>query len=100
MAVRDAVVRGVGIGLLPVFQAYPFTLDGALEEVLPGWGREPVPVHAVYPSSLFLTPKVRAFVDEAVPGFAGIEAPLGRQGRTRSSPRSGGARDRRRSVAS
>jgi len=65
------VVRGVGIGLLPIFQAHPFTLNGSLEEVLPQWEREPVPVHAVYPSSLFLTSKVRAFVDEAVLGFAG-----------------------------
>jgi LysR family transcriptional regulator, regulator for bpeEF and oprC len=74
VAVRDAVLRGVGIGLMPRFQARPFTVTGALREVLPGLGREPVPVHAVYPSRLFLTPKVRAFIDEAVLGFAALIA--------------------------
>jgi LysR family transcriptional regulator, regulator for bpeEF and oprC len=69
MAVRDAVLRGVGIGLLPTFQAQPFVTSGALRPILDGWARDSVPVHAVYPSSLFLAPKVRAFVDEAVAGF-------------------------------
>jgi len=74
MAVRDAAVRGVGIGLLPEFQAQPFVEKGTLRRVMPGWGREAVPVYAVYPSSLFLTPKVRAFVDEAVVGFSQLIA--------------------------
>lgn len=89
MAVRDAVVRGVGVGLLPVFQALPLVSSGALVQVLPGWERDPVPVHAVYPSSVFLTPKVRAFVDECVLGFAAIVASPrpGRAGRARPSAR-------------
>ena len=75
MAVREAVRRGVGIGLLPLFQALPLTESGALLPIMSGWGREPVPVHAVYPSSRFLTPKVRAFIDEAVDGFASLVSP-------------------------
>jgi LysR family transcriptional regulator, regulator for bpeEF and oprC len=63
---RDAAVDGLGIALLPRFQAAPFVNDGRLVEVLPGWTRTPAPVHAVFASSRYLTPKVRAFIDLAV----------------------------------
>lgn len=62
---RDAAVDGLGIALLPRFQAAPFTRDGRLVEVLPGWTRMPAPIHAVFASSRYLTPKVRAFIDLA-----------------------------------
>jgi LysR family transcriptional regulator, regulator for bpeEF and oprC len=62
---RDATVDGLGIALLPRFQAAPFVNDGRLVEVLPGWTRTPAPVHAVFASSRYLTPKVRAFIDLA-----------------------------------
>ena len=62
---RDATVDGLGIALLPRFQAAPFIGDGRLVEVLPGWTRAPAPVHAVFASSRYLTPKVRAFIDMA-----------------------------------
>jgi|SRR5690348_11354565 len=65
VSARDAVVDGLGIGLLPCFQARPFAETGRLVEVLPGWTRAPVPVHAVFGSSRYLTPKVRAFIDLA-----------------------------------
>jgi len=48
---RDATVDGLGIALLPRFQAAPFVNDGILVEVLPGWTRAPAPVHAVFASS-------------------------------------------------
>lgn len=65
VSARDAAVDGLGIGLLPCFQAEPFADAGRLVEVLPGWTRAPAPVHAVFGSSRYLTPKVRAFVDLA-----------------------------------
>lgn len=65
VSARDAAVDGLGIGLLPCFQAAPFADTGRLIEVLPGWTRTPVPVHAVFGSSRYLTPKVRAFIDLA-----------------------------------
>lgn len=92
MAVRDAVLRDVGIGLLPTFQARPFVVSRELRPVLEGWGREAVPVHAIYPSTSFLTPKVRAFVDEAVAGFARL---IGDRPRRAPLPNAG-QRDRRR----
>jgi DNA-binding transcriptional LysR family regulator len=65
-AVRDAVLRGLGIGQLPLLVAAEAGVRERLVRVLPGWSGTPVPVHAVYPSSRYLTPKVRAFIDLAV----------------------------------
>jgi DNA-binding transcriptional LysR family regulator len=62
---RDATVDGLGISLLPRFQAAPYAKDGKLIEVLTGWTRPPAPVHALFASSRYLTPKVRAFIDLA-----------------------------------
>jgi DNA-binding transcriptional LysR family regulator len=67
-AVRDAVSRGLGIAQLPLLVASrPRDPRSAqrLVRVLPQWAREPVPVHAVYPSHHYLSPKVRAFIDLA-----------------------------------
>jgi len=41
----------------------------ALVRVLPDWAPAAVPVHAVFPSNRYLTPKVRAFVDHAAAAF-------------------------------
>jgi LysR family transcriptional regulator for bpeEF and oprC len=62
---RDATADGLGVGLLPRFQAAPYAEDGRLIEILPGWTRAPAPVHALFASSRYLTPKVRAFIDLA-----------------------------------
>ena len=70
LAVREAVLGGLGVGLFPTFQGQSFVDRGLLTPVLVGWGSDPTPVHAVFPSSRFLTPSVRAFVDEAVEGFS------------------------------
>ena len=69
---RNAAAEGLGIALLPRFQAASLVADGKLVEILPGWTRAPAPVHAVFASSRYLTPKVRAFIDLACdqpPGF-------------------------------
>lgn len=66
-AVRDAALSGLGIAQLPLRVARG--AGDALVRVLPGWAPPAVPVHAVFPSNRFLTPKVRAFVDLAVSAF-------------------------------
>jgi LysR family transcriptional regulator for bpeEF and oprC len=68
IVVRDLVVDGLGIGLLPLFMAEPLVRKRRLVEVLPGWVAPPAPVHAVFPSSRYLSPTVRAFVDVAIAG--------------------------------
>ena len=69
MAVRDMAVAGLGVALLPDFQAVPFVAAGQLAPVLPGWTRAPVPVHAVLPSARLMSATVRAFVDHARAAF-------------------------------
>jgi DNA-binding transcriptional LysR family regulator len=65
-AVRDAVLRGLGIGQLPLLVAAQPGIGERLVRVLPDWSGPPVPVHAVYPSNRYLSPKVRAFIDLAL----------------------------------
>lgn len=65
MAVRDMAVAGLGVALLPCFQAAPFIAAGKLAPVLSGWSRPPVEVHAVMPSIRLMAATVRAFIDLA-----------------------------------
>jgi LysR family transcriptional regulator, regulator for bpeEF and oprC len=71
-AVRDALLRSLGIGQLPLLVAAQPLREGRLLPVLPGWQPPPVPVHAVYPSNRYLSPKVRAFIDLAVARFPAL----------------------------
>jgi DNA-binding transcriptional LysR family regulator len=68
-AVRDAATQGLGIAQLPLFMALDQLSQGVLVRVLPQWKRPDVPVHAVFPSARYLTPKVRAFIDLGVEAF-------------------------------
>ena len=58
----DALVAGRGIGAAQVMKIHTHLASGALVEVLPDWTYEPMPIHAVYPSSRFIPARVRAFV--------------------------------------
>lgn len=64
-AVRDAAVAGLGVAQLPLIVAAPAVRAKRLRPVLDGWSPPAVPVHAVYASARYLTPKVRAFIDLA-----------------------------------
>jgi LysR family transcriptional regulator, regulator for bpeEF and oprC len=68
-AQRDAVLAGLGIAENLCLIAEPEVAAGRLARVMPTWSRTPVPVHAVFPSHRFLTPKVRAFVEHAQAHF-------------------------------
>lgn len=67
---RTAAVGGLGVAMLPSFQGDALASAGLLTPILPGWGRKPAPVHAIFPSSRYLAPKVRAFVGLARSHFA------------------------------
>lgn len=71
LLVCDAAVRGLGIALLPTVIAREEVARGALRRVLSAWSAPRLPVHAVFPGSRPMTPKVRAFVELAA------ELPLG-----------------------
>jgi DNA-binding transcriptional LysR family regulator len=66
MAVRDMTVAGLGISLLPDFQAAPLVSQTTLVPVLPGWSRPPVLVHAVMPSTRRMPITARAFIELAL----------------------------------
>jgi len=68
-AVREALLRSHGIGVLPLLVAHEALVAGRLVPVLPAWPPAAVPVHAVYPSARYLSPKVRAFIDIALERF-------------------------------
>jgi LysR family transcriptional regulator for bpeEF and oprC len=66
LAVREGAARGLGVALLPELIAAPAVQAGQLHRLLPDWAPPTVPVHAVFASARYLTPKVRAFIDLAV----------------------------------
>ena len=69
-AVRDAAIQGLGIAQLPALVANAALSSAQLTRVLPDWHPPTVPVHALFPSNRYLTPKVRAFIDHAVHAFS------------------------------
>jgi len=64
-AVRDAALADLGIAKLPLKIATPLIKAKKLQAVLTDWTISSVPVYAVFPSSRYLTPKVRQFIDFA-----------------------------------
>lgn len=72
-AIRDAAVAGLGVAQLPEIVARG-ARPGALQRLLTDWSIDPVPVSAVFASSRYLAPKVRAFIDHAAESFAGSVA--------------------------
>lgn len=69
-AVRDAAIAGLGIAQMPTLVAHAAVETGQLQTVLPQWELASVPVHAVFASARYLTPKVRSFIDLAVREFS------------------------------
>lgn len=65
LAIREAVIAGAGVALLPNFVAdCPET--GQLVKILPEWRAPTGDLFAVYPSTRNLSPKVRAYLDYVV----------------------------------
>jgi LysR family transcriptional regulator, regulator for bpeEF and oprC len=64
-AVFQAAVAGIGIAKLPRLLVQQANNSAQIVEVMTDWASPSVPVHAVFPSARYLSPKVRAFVDTA-----------------------------------
>lgn len=62
-ALREVVLRGLGIGLLPAFLVDADLQAGRLRAVLTDYVSEDADVYLIYPHSRHLSPKVRVFVD-------------------------------------
>jgi DNA-binding transcriptional LysR family regulator len=69
LAARDIAASGMGVVLLPLFQASPLEKAGTLVRVLEQWEKTPVKVSALFASSRYMAPKVRAFIDIALEFF-------------------------------
>ncbi len=60
---RAAVLAGIGIALAPTWLFPEELKTGAVQAVLREHSSPPLPIHAVYPSRRYTSPKLRAFVD-------------------------------------
>lgn len=60
---RDAALQHHGVTVLPDYLCRAELEDGRLQEVLPEWNLEPVPLFVVYPSSKLLPTRVRKLID-------------------------------------
>src|SRR5262249_16179216 len=58
-----AAVGGLGIALVPAFQCMDDLRARRLERVLRDWSAPPTPIHVVYPTARYVSPKARAFID-------------------------------------
>ncbi|MGH8788217.1 MAG: LysR family transcriptional regulator [Cupriavidus necator] len=63
VALRSAVLQGVGIAKLPTMMVHKELQDGSLVEVLPQWVPRSGIVHAVFPTRRGLLPSVRKLLD-------------------------------------
>ncbi|WP_343713439.1 LysR family transcriptional regulator [Inquilinus sp.] len=70
IAVRDALLAGFGLSLVPRRYVADDIATGTLATALDGWSKVETSIYAVYPSRRYLVPKVRSFVDFVVDVFA------------------------------
>jgi len=63
LAVRDALLEGFGLSLVPRRYVASDLAAGRLVELLVGWTCDRTPIYAVYPSRRYVVPKVRVFLD-------------------------------------
>ena len=63
LAVREAVLAGIGLSVLPDYAVADDLAVGRLVAVLPRWSLPTGGIHAVFPTARFRPAKVRAFVD-------------------------------------
>lgn len=74
LAVRDAVLEGLGIGLLPELFVTEELARGALINALPAWKGERQALYALYPAHRETSLKHRLLVDFLVEEFASLAA--------------------------
>lgn len=63
----DACVKGLGCGRFLAYQVRDLMAAGRLVRVLADHEPDPLPVSLAYPHSRLLSPRIRAFIDWAVP---------------------------------
>jgi len=63
---KQAIIDGLGIGVLPEYMVKNEIATGQLVNILPDWGMEAVDVYALYPKHRAKIPKVKAFLEFAI----------------------------------
>ena len=69
LAVRDALLAGFGLSLIPRLYVQADLERGRLRTVLDDWSTVDTAIYAVYPSRRYLSAKVRCFLDFLVDEF-------------------------------
>lgn len=72
VVLREALLRGLGVGLVIEFLVADDLKRGRLVEVLPSHPLTPIEVSAVFPSSRFIPQRARLFVDYLVRRLEGV----------------------------
>lgn len=68
-ALKEAVIKGAGIGRLPSFVAGKHLKNGELIQLFPEYRMPTKPIQAVYPERHYMPAKVKAFLDFAIQYF-------------------------------
>ncbi|WP_210395124.1 LysR family transcriptional regulator [Motiliproteus sediminis] len=63
LALRAAVLGGLGVARMPSFAIASDIRDGRLIQLLPGYNTLELSIYAIYPERRHLSPKARVFVD-------------------------------------
>jgi DNA-binding transcriptional LysR family regulator len=63
MPSNSPALSGLGIAALPAFLCVEDLRARCLLRVLPDWNAPSIPIHAVYPSTRQLSPKVKTFLE-------------------------------------
>ena len=63
LALREAVLQGLGMALAPRFMLGDSLAAGRLQAVLTDWTVPPLSIYAVFPQRRYLSPKVRVLLD-------------------------------------
>ncbi len=69
----NAAAGGAGFASVPAYIARPLIASGVVDHVLPAWRSGRSPLRIVYSSKRLLSARLRAFIDEAIAGFASVE---------------------------
>lgn len=67
--VREAVIAGLGIGVLPIWAIDADLAEGRLVPLLEAFEPRRLPMHAVYPSRRYVPARVRAMADHLAAAF-------------------------------
>ena len=61
--IKEMIIRGKGIGLLPEYGVYEEIRDGRLQRILPAFRGEKRDISLLFPHARFLPLKIRLFID-------------------------------------